>query len=122
MNTEPTLENKNTIAVTDQQKNLVLLVYILQAAAFLVGITSIAGVIINYVKRDEVRGSWLESHFNWQIKTFWWALLGYVVGAILLIVAIGGLLILATSIWVVYRIVKGWLAYNDQKPLPDTFF
>ena len=109
------------VTVTDQQKNLVLLVYILQAAAFLVGITSIAGVIVNYLKRDEVRGTWLETHFNWQIKTFWWALLGFVVGAILLVVVIGGLIMFATSIWVIYRIIKGWLAYNDGKPLPDTF-
>ncbi len=110
------------VTVTDRQKNLVLLVYILQAAAFLVGISSIAGIIINYLKRDEVRGTWLESHFNWQIKTFWWALLGFVVGAILLIVVIGGLIMLATTIWVIYRIIKGWLAYNDGKPLPDSFF
>ena len=116
------VEQTTEVAVTDSQKNLVLLVYILQAASFLVGITSIAAIIINYLKRDEVKGTWLESHFDWQIKTFWWALLGCVVGFLLLIVVIGGFILFATSIWVIYRIIKGWLAYNDAKPLPDSFF
>lgn len=121
MNNDPA-NRTDLMAVTDSQKNLVLLVYILQAAAFLVGVTSIAGVIVNYLKRDEVRGTWLESHFNWQIKTFWWALLGFVVGAVLLVILIGGLIMFATTVWVIYRIIKGWLAFNDGKPLPDTFF
>jgi uncharacterized membrane protein len=121
MATEPAI-NTNAGSVTDQQKNLVLLVYILQAASFLVGITSIAAVVINYLKRDEVKGTWLESHFNWQIKTFWYGLLGMVIGAVLLVVVIGGLVLLATTIWFIYRIIKGWLAYNDGKTLPDTLF
>jgi len=110
------------VAVTDQQKNLVLLVYILQAASFLVGITSIAGIIVNYLKREEVAGTWLESHFNWQIKTFWWGLLGFFIGVVLMVIAIGVLILPVVSIWIIYRIIKGWLAFNDQKPLPESFF
>ena len=108
--------------VGEQQKNLVLLVYILQAASFLVGVTFLAGVIVNYLKRDEVQGTWLATHFAWQIKTFWYAVLGFVVGFILLIVVIGGLILFLTSVWVIYRIIKGWLAFNDGKELPDTLF
>src|SRR5690606_6968200 len=94
--------------VTPQQKNLVLLVYILQAASFFVGISAIAGVIVNYLKRADVRDTWLESHFQWQIKTFWYALVGTIIGLVLLVVVIGGLVLFATMIWVIYRIVKGW--------------
>lgn len=110
------------VVVTDKQKNSVLLVYILQALSFVVGITAIAGVVINYLKRDEVRGTYLESHVSWQIKTFWYSLLGYIIGFVLLIVLIGGLVILAVTVWYIYRIIKGWLALNDGKELPDTFF
>src|SRR5690606_1791453 len=64
---------------------------------------------------------WLESHFNWQIKTFWYALAGLFIGFLLLIILVGGLIMLATTIWMIYRIVKGWLAFNDGKELPDAF-
>ena len=108
--------------VTKDQKNLVLVVYILQAAAFVVGISAIAGIIVNYLKQDEVRGTWLESHFDWQIKTFWYSLAGFFIGFILMIVLVGWLVMLATSIWVIYRIVKGWLAFNEGREIPDGFF
>lgn len=122
MENQPVSQPQNTSpSVTDQQKNSVLLVYILQALSFVVGITAIAGVVINYLKRDEVRGTFLESHVNWQIKTFWYALLGYFIGFILLIVLIGGLIMLAVTVWYIYRIIKGWLALNDGKELPDAF-
>ncbi len=122
MTTPQNTPEGTALQVSDQQKNLVLLVYILQAASFLAGITALAAVIINYIKRDEVRGTWLESHFNWQIKTFWYALAGFFIGFLLLIILVGGLIMLATTIWMIYRIVKGWLAFNDGKELPDAFF
>jgi len=99
-------------------KTLTMVVYLLQALGFFVGITWIVAVIINYVKRDEVRGTWLESHFRWQIRTFWWGLLGAVIGTVLLIVLVGWIVLAAVSIWVIYRIVKGWLYLNDGKPVP----
>lgn len=120
--TEGTATGTESGAVTDKQKNLVLLVYILQALSFVIGISCIAGVIINYIKGDEVAGTWLESHFQWQIKTFWFTLLGFFVGAILLIIGIGVLIWGATTLWYIYRVVKGWLAYSDAKPLADKFF
>ena len=67
----------------EQNKTLTLVVYALQAAAFLFGITAIVGVVINYVKKPEVQGTWLASHFKWQIRTFWWSFLGFVIGFIL---------------------------------------
>lgn len=101
-------------------KDLTLLVYILQAIGLFVGLTWIAGVVVNYVKREDVRGTWLESHFDWQIKTFWYGLAGSILGWITIWILIGWLILLAVGIWAIYRIVKGMLALNDRVPLPDT--
>ena len=94
--------------------------------SFLFGWPSIIAVIINYVKRDEVRGTWLDSHFGWQIRTFWWALLwAVVVVAISLpltvvIIGIGtwviGLAVL--GLWAIYRIARGWMRLNDHQEMP----
>ncbi len=90
--------------------------------AFLSGWPSIIAVILNYVKRSEVRGTWLDSHFSWQIRTFWFALLWLVIGAILFITVVGipfaFVLWIATGIWVLYRIIRGWLALLSQNTLP----
>jgi uncharacterized membrane protein len=90
--------------------------------AFLTGWPSIIAVILNYVKRAEVRGTWLDSHFSWQIRTFWFALLWLAVGALLFITVVGipvaVVLWFATGIWVLYRIIRGWLALSSQKVLP----
>jgi uncharacterized membrane protein len=98
-------------------KTLATVVYALQAVGFLVGITWIVAVIIDYVKLDEAKGSWLESHFRWQIRTFWWGLLWGAIGSVLVFVLVGWLVLFAVSIWVIYRIVKGWLYLNDNKPI-----
>jgi len=99
-------------------KTLTTVVYALQGAGFLVGITWIAAVVIDYVKRDEAKGTWLESHFSWQIRTFWWGLLWGALGVITFLILIGWLILVADAIWIVYRIVKGWLYLNENKPLP----
>ena len=97
-------------------RNLAVVVYILQALSFFLGgITGLVGVIVNYVKLDDVRGSWIESHFRWQIRTFWIGLLWTVIGIITTPLIIGWFILLGISIWVIYRIVKGALALNDGK-------
>ena len=91
--------------------------------AFLFGWPSIIAVIINYVKRDEARGTWLESHFTWQIRTFWfalaWALGIGAVGALLAIVLVGFAIwivgFFALGIWAIYRIARGWMALRDRR-------
>ena len=98
-------------------KTLTMVVYALQALGFINGITWIVAVIIDYVKRDEAKGTWLESHFRWQIRTFWWGLLWGALGAVLVFVVVGFLVWAATAIWVIYRIVKGWLYLNENKPV-----
>jgi len=99
-------------------KTLTTVVYALQAAGFLIGITWIVAVIVNYVKRDEVKGSWLESHFRWQIRTFWWGLVWGAIGVVTFLLIVGWFILMADAIWIIYRIVKGWLYLNDNKPLP----
>ena len=94
--------------------------------SFLFGWPSIIAVIINYVKRSDVRGTWLESHFSWQIRTFWFALLwALFVGLVslplsVILVGIGtwiaGLFLL--GVWAIYRIARGWMRLNDHQPMP----
>jgi uncharacterized membrane protein len=89
--------------------------------AFVFGLPSIVAVIINYVKRAEARGTFLESHFRWQIRTFWFAALWCLVGGVVFITILGIPLALAiffgTGLWAIYRIVRGWLALRDRKPM-----
>jgi uncharacterized membrane protein len=94
----------------------------LVVTAFLTGWPSIIAVVINYVKRPEVRATWLDSHFSWQLRTFWFALLWLLVGALLFVTLVGipvaiGLWLL-TGIWVLYRIIRGWFALLSQKTVP----
>src|SRR5690554_678876 len=113
----PDTESNPLKSNQDQGKTLAVIVYALQAASFLVGLTFIVGVIINYIKRDDVRGTWLESHFRWQIRTFWFCLLWGLIGALLSAVVIGVFILLANAIWVIYRIAKGWINVADNKPM-----
>ena len=91
--------------------------------AFLIGWPSIIAVILNYVKRGEVRGTWLESHFRWQIRTFWFGLLWVSLCLLFIFGTLGiGILIVwlplgVLSVWFIYRIVRGWLALNDRRPM-----
>lgn len=107
---------------------LSLLIGIMTAAtivgAFVFGLPSIVAVVINYLKRAEARGTFLESHFRWQIRTFWFALLWCVIGAMLIVTFIGIPLAIAiflgAGIWTIYRIARGWLALKDGKPMYAT--
>jgi uncharacterized membrane protein len=104
-----------------------LLVGILGAAtvvgAFLTGWPSIIAVILNYVKRSEVAGTWLESHFRWQIRTFWYGVLWVVLCVLFVVFTLGiGILIAwlplaIVSIWFVYRIARGWMRLTNGRPM-----
>jgi uncharacterized membrane protein len=94
--------------------------------AFVFGWPSIIAVIINYVKQGDARGTWLESHFRWQIRTFWfalaWVVLIGLVGAVFAVVLIGfaiwGVGLFVLGLWAIYRIVRGWLRLKDRQPMP----
>ncbi len=100
-------------------KDLTQVVYLLYALSyFLGGVPAIVGIIINYVKKEDAAGTWLESHFRWQIRTFWFGLLWAAVGAITAFIFVGFAILFANFCWIIYRIVKGWLYLNDGKPMP----
>jgi uncharacterized membrane protein len=93
------------------------------AGAFLFGWPSIIAVILNYVKRSEARGTWLDSHFRWQIRTFWYGLLWVVLCALFVVATLGvGLLIVwlpfgIVGLWFIYRIARGWIQLKDRQPM-----
>ncbi|MGD9343412.1 MAG: hypothetical protein PVJ25_05205 [Desulfuromonadales bacterium] len=100
-------------------QRLAMIVYGLQAASLLTGsLTLFAGVIINYVRMEDVQGSWIESHFRWQTRTFWYTLLWLVIGSVTTLILIGWAILLAASLWLIYRIVKGWVYLNEQRAMP----
>ena len=98
-------------------KSLTMIIYGLYAASFLVGITCIVAIIVNYIKKDDVADTWLASHYRWQIRTFWFSVLWTVIGFITLIILVGWVILGANCIWFVYRLVKGVLWLNDNKPM-----
>ena len=90
--------------------------------AFLTGWPSIIAVIINYVKRSDTRGTSLDSHFGWQIRTFWYALLWVILMVVLILTFVGiplaWLIGVIVGIWVLYRIVRGWIALGGGRAMP----
>ena len=107
----------NEPVLIDAQKasNLATIVYALQAAAFFSGITFLIAVIINYVKADDVLGTVAESHFRWQKNTFWFSLLYTILGFSSLLILVGYAILFANTVWVLYRIVKGWTRLADNR-------
>ncbi len=95
---------------------------VLVVTAFLTGWPSIIAVIINYVKRGDTRGTWLDSHFGWQLRTFWYAVLWVVIAGLVFLTVIGiplaWLLVVVVGIWVFYRIIRGWIALANGKAMP----
>jgi len=89
--------------------------------SFVGGLPSIVAVIMNYARRSATHGTYLESHFRWQIRTFWYALLWAVVCVMVAITIIGipiaVLGFAALAIWIIYRVARGWLALKDRRPM-----
>ncbi len=132
---QPSQQDHDVVVGAQPPENLVTLthlIYALHAFALLTGATllgsfvasvpSIAAVLLNYWKQGEVRGTWLESHFRWQIRTFWFAALWIVVAGFLALTVIGlpfALLLFGIAgLWVLYRVVRGWWALFGRGSLP----
>lgn len=114
------MENESLPVLSEQEsslKTITTVIYALQAAAFLFGLTFIVAVIVNYVKKDDARGTLMESHFIWQIRTFWFSLLWFIIAFVTTVIGIGIVIHFANIVWVIYRIVKGWLRLSDNKPM-----
>ncbi len=98
-------------------RQIAVVAYGLQAAALLVGVTVFVAVMLAYLRRGEAAGTWLESHFTWQIRTFWWWLAWSVLGVATAVVIVGFFILLASAVWYVYRIVRGWSELNEGRPI-----
>jgi uncharacterized membrane protein len=129
-----------TVAVDPRQVGYTQIMYGLHAAsiavgvlspafvvtAFVFGVPSIIAVIMNYARRGTVRGTWLESHFRWQRRSFWFALVAFIAASLafwpLTLILIGWPLLLlsyfAIGVWSIYRVARGWYAVNKRRPLP----
>jgi len=92
-------------------------VYILQALSFVTLFPAVIALIINYIKHDDVRGNWLESHFRWQKATFWYGLLWIALGLLTTWIMVGYLVLPAVTIWLMYRIARGWIYLVDGKEM-----
>jgi len=89
--------------------------------SFVGSVPSIVAVLFNYVKRGDARGTWVASHYRWQIRTFWFTLLWAVIGWVLVITLIGAVVgvpvLIALTLWLMYRIGRGWLRLRDRRPM-----
>lgn len=100
-------------------RQLVIIIYALYGAAFFLGgVPAIVAIIINYIKRSEIKDPMLASHFTWQIRSFWIALGLILLGAITTFIGIGVLVLIAALIWNIYRLVRGLLNLFDNKAMP----
>ncbi|WP_020562686.1 DUF4870 family protein [Methylosarcina fibrata] len=99
-------------------KKLTALVYLCQVLTFgFAGLPLLIGLAINFAKRKEVAGTWLESHFDWQVNSVWITLAGLALSGLTLGTGIGIFILLPTLILLIYRIVVGWMALNSDKPV-----
>lgn len=133
---DPNPQPSATVATVDQTLlSYTHVMYALHSLAVLIGITtfhtivgsfigsipSIVAVVMNYARRSATRGTYLESHFRWQLRTFWFAVLWACVSVLVMLTIIGifaGLAGLAAlTIWIIYRLVRGWLALRDKRPM-----
>lgn len=93
--------------------------------SFIFGIPSIVAVVMNYVRRSDARGTYLESHFSWQLRTFWfaalWSVVAFVLSGPLMLVLVGfltfALAIVVIGIWIIYRVARGWLRLKEGQPI-----
>lgn len=101
-------------------KKLAATVYLLQVLAFaFAGLPLLIGVAINFMNHDAVEGTWLQSHFDWQIKTVWMTLAGFALAGLTFEMGIGLFIMIPTVVLLVYRIVIGWNALNADKPVKE---
>lgn len=110
--------NPDNIQPADEKYlKLTHIIYFLQALGYVTLLPVIIAIVLNYIRLDDVRNTWLESHFRWQIKTFWFFMVWFILGSITLLIGVGWLILIATYIWAVYRIIKGWLRLSENKEM-----
>jgi uncharacterized membrane protein len=114
-----------TMIDQDKYKGTATMVYVLYALSFFLGITYIIGVIIAHIKKGSAAGSYVQSHFSYQIRTFWWSVIWVMVGIVSVtsVVALGPIsfigyfVFVLNAIWVIYRIIKGWMRLSEKSAI-----
>lgn len=129
--------NMNYAIDRDSNRTLTLILYVLYIIAiFSGGLLAIVALVINYIKCDDVRGSIVESHFTWQIRTFWWYLIWNIIAFVPFLFlfftgenvdVFAGVALIATTfcllvvgiswLWIVYRAILGMIRLNDHQPM-----
>lgn len=99
-------------------RNLTLAVYILYAVGVFTGLPALIAIIINHVKVGDTEGTIYRSHFSWQMRSFWWSLAWALLGWVTVWIGVGFVILGANWLWLVYRLVRGFLNWNDGKPMP----
>jgi uncharacterized membrane protein len=105
-----------TIEPTVTKNNMAFIIYILYIVGFFTGITALIGVVMAHINSNTA-DSVLNSHFKYQIRTFYWGLLWVVIGSITSVIVVGWFILLAWLAWTVYRVIKGLLALNERKSI-----
>ena len=114
-NTEANMANTSNSEV----KNYVFIAYVTYALGLFIWFTPVVGVILAFIKRDEAQGSIYASHIDYLIKTFWVSLIGMVLGMLTILILIGWLILAATGVWLIYRVVVGLIKLNEDKPVSN---
>ena len=114
-NTEANMANTSNSEV----KNYVFIAYVTYALGLFIWFTPVVGVILAFIKRDEAQGSIYASHIDYLIKTFWVSLVGMLFGMLTILILIGWLILVATGIWLIYRVVVGLIKLNEDKPVSN---
>ena len=121
MSTDPTANPGRSL---EDEKRLAHVLYILHALApFTAWLLAVIAIVLGMAKRDDVRGTWLDSHFRWQIRTFWFGMLWVVLCGLFLILTLGvGIVVVwlplgLVTIWLVYRVARGWLRLGARRPM-----
>jgi uncharacterized membrane protein len=113
----PGTTSSSSGADSESNYTFFLIAHILMAAGLVTGLSPIASVIMAYIKKDEVRGTYLESHAKWIIDTFWWSLALGVIGVITSFIFIGIFVLIGAGIWYIYRIIMGIVRISERKPI-----
>ncbi len=111
-------EPSKTQEEIQEMKNLITVVFVLQAATFAIVVTYFIAPLMIYWKRKQAEGTWLESHQRWQLNTFWFSLAGIIVGVLTLPMLVGYMILAATLMWFVFRIGQGWAYLSRGQGIP----
>ena len=104
-------------STVESDRTFAVVAYVLHLIGAVAGITSIAGLVINYLKRDGY-DELFDSHHAWMIRSFWWAILWCVIGIVTWVILVGWVILIAVWVWYIYRHVRGLVALLNGEPMP----